>query len=155
MSATGHNFTKDASVRITVIGGTEINLTAHGNSVDIDYNADDLEATAYGDSAHTFLQGLTNYSFNYSGWWAGSHASDVTNSVAACVFNLVQKSSASQAMFWISPAGSTAGSLGYAACVNVQAFPMSFPADNIATMAITCTPRSGSLSACDAMVFGP
>jgi hypothetical protein len=146
MGAVGHNHTKNCSVRIWTAGGS-INISTHGNSVDIDYNADDLEATAYGDQAHTFLAGLTNYSITYSGWWAGSHATAVADSVAACLFNAVAAST-NTSMIQVAPAGSSAGSLSYVACVNFQAFPVSLPSDNIATMSFTCTPRSGSLSSC-------
>lgn len=146
MAAIGHNHTKDASIRVWTAGGS-MSVSGHGNSTDVDYNADDLEATAYGDKAHTFLAGLTNYSLTVSGWWAGSHATDVADSVAACLFSAVGAST-DTSMIQVNPAGSTAGSLAYVACVNIQAFPMSFPADNIATMSFTCTPRAGSLTAC-------
>lgn len=146
MSATGHIHTKNSSIRIWNADGASLGVSAHGNTTDIDYNADDLEATAYGDQAHTFLAGLTNYTITVTGWWAGSHATDVTESPAACIFNMVGASIGGMIQF--NPSGSTAGSLAYAACVNFQAFPMSFPADNIATMNFTCTARSGSLTAC-------
>lgn len=146
MSAKGHIHTKNVSVRIWNSASAILNVSGNGNTIDIDYNADDLEATAYGDQAHTFLAGLTNYTITYSGWWAGSHATDVTESVAACIFNLVGASDG--AMVQVNPSGSTAGSLAYAACVNIQALPMSFPTDNIATMGFTCTARAGSLTAC-------
>ena len=147
MSQTGHIHAKDASVKIVCAGGT-IALTAHGNSMDINKTADDLEATAYGDSAHTYLDGLTVFTFDYSGWWAGSHATDVTNSDAACLLALVGNGAASTPIIWFAPSGSTAGSLCYVACVNVQSAPMSFPADGIATMNATFTARAGSLTAC-------
>jgi hypothetical protein len=147
MAQTGHSFSKDLSARLICGAGT-IDLSAHGNNCDIDFNSDDLEATAYGDQSHTFLQGLTNFTFNYSGWWSGSHATDVSNSVAACVHSLVYNSSACTPFLQINPAGSTAGSLSYAACVNVQATPVGFPAENIATMSINFTARAGSLTAC-------
>jgi hypothetical protein len=118
MGAKGHNHTKNASVRLVGAGGN-IDLSGHGNSVDIDYNADDLEATAYGDQSHTFLAGLTNYSITYSGWWAGSHATAVADSVAACVFNAVGAST-DTSIIWISPAGSTAGSLSGSAQQEVR-----------------------------------
>jgi hypothetical protein len=145
MSATGHIHTKNVSLRIWNGDGASLGLSAHGNTTDIDYNADDLEATAYGDQAHTFLAGLTNFTIAVTGWWAGSHATDVSDSVAACIFNMVGASVGG--MIQVNPSGSTAGSLAYAACVNFQAAPMSFPADNIATMNFTCTARAGSLSA--------
>jgi len=131
-----------------VCGAGTIDLSAHGNSVDIDFNADDLEATAFGDTSHTFLQGLTNFTFSYNGWWSGSHATEVSDSEAACLQALVGNSSACAPMIWVSPAGSTAGSLCYVACVNVQATPIGIPADNIATMNANFTARAGSLTAC-------
>lgn len=146
MGAVGHNHTKNASVRLETPGGCAV-LSTHGNSVDIDYNADDIEATAYGDQSHTFLAGLTNYSITFNGWWAGSHTTAVADSTAACIFNAVGAST-NTSVIWVSPAGSAAGSICYVGCVNVQTFPMSFPADGIATMSFTCTPRAGSLSAC-------
>lgn len=147
MAATGHLHTKDASVKVVCGGGT-ITLTGHGNSVDIDLTADDLEATAFGDTSHTYLQGLTVHSISYSGWWAGSDTSDVSDSAAACLRALVGDSSACTPVFWVAPAGSTAGSLSYVACVNVQGLPHSFPSDGIATMNATFTARAGSLTAC-------
>lgn len=147
MSQTGHIHPKDASVKI-VCGAGSIALSAHGNSTDITNTADDLEATAYGDTSHTFIDGLTTFTFDFGGWWAGSHATDTGNSTAACLGALVGNSSACVPVFWISPAGSTSGSICYVACVNVQSAPMSFPADGIATMNATFTARAGSLTAC-------
>ena len=147
MAATGHIHPKNASVKIVCGAGT-INLSAHGNNTDIENNADDLEATAYNDTAHTFLQGLTNFSISYSGWWSGSHATNVSDSEAACMHSLIHNSAACAPVFWISPAGSAAGSLYYVACVNVQAAPIGIPADGIATMNATFTARAGSLTAC-------
>ena len=147
MAQTGHIHAKDASVKIVCSEGT-IALTAHGNSMDINKTADDLEATAYGDTAHTYLDGLTVFTFDYSGWWAGSHATDQTDSPAACMLALVGKSASRTPVLWFSPAGSAAGSICYLASVNVQAAPMSFPADGIATMNATFTARAGSLTAC-------
>ena len=148
MSQTGHIHSINASVKITTTGGGSISLSGHGNSTDIDFNADDLEATAYGDQSHTFLQGLTNWTITVNGWWAGSHATDVSESVAACVHNLLYKSSASEVMVWVNSGGSTSGSISYVGCANVQAAPVGFPADGIATMNITFTSRAGSLTAC-------
>lgn len=148
MAQTGHIFSKDCSVKL-VCGGGSMLLTAHGNSVDIDVNADDLEATAFGDQAHTFLQGLTNFTINYSGWWAGcdvSGCSDTTQSIASCALTLVSQSSACTPVVWVAPAGSAAGSLTYVACVNVQSAPVSFTSDSIATMNISFTARAGSLT---------
>lgn len=145
MSATGHIHAKNASIRFWN-SATSLGISTHQNTVDIDYNADDLESTAFGDTVHTFLAGLINYTIAVNGWWAGSHATDLTESVAACIFALVGSSTGG--MIQINPSGSTAGSLAYAACVNFQAAPMSFPVDSIATMNFTCTARSGSLTAC-------
>jgi hypothetical protein len=147
MSATGHIHSKNASVKV-VCGAGDIILSAHGNSVDVDYNADDIECSAFGDSSHTFIQGLTNGTFSYNGWWAGSDTTDVSDSVAACLMALVGNSSACTAMFWLSPAGSAAGSLCYVGCVNVQATPISVPTDGIATMNANFTMRAGSITAC-------
>lgn len=147
MAQTGHIFSKDCSIRFLCTGGS-FSLTSHGNSVDIDFNADDLEATAYGDSSHTFLQGLTNFTFGVGCWWAGSHASDVDDSSAACIFRMVYQSSTCQPEFQVNPGGSAAGSLAYCASVNVQAMPLGFPSDGIATMNMTLTSRAGSLTAC-------
>jgi hypothetical protein len=146
MAAIGHNHTKNASIRIWTVGGS-MSVSGHGNSTDIDYNADDLEATAYGDQSHTFLAGLTNYSITFNGWWSGSHATETGDSIAACLHNAVGAST-DTSMIQVNPAGSTAGSLSYVACVNFQSFPIGFPADGIATMSFTCTPRAGSLTAC-------
>ena len=146
MSAKDHLHTKNVSVRIWQNAASK-SISTHGNTVDIDYNADDLEATAYGNTTHVFLAGLTNFSIAFNGWWAGSHASDVTESLAACIHAMVG-ASAAEGMIQVNPAGSTAGSLAYAACVNFQTAPVSLPVDNIATMNFTCTPRAGSLSAC-------
>lgn len=148
MAQTGHILGKNCCVKV-VCGGGSMLLTAHGNSVDLDYNADDHEATAFGDSSHTYLQGLTNFTINYSGWWAGcdvSGCSDTTQSIAACTATLLEESSACTPVIWVAPAGSAAGSVTYVACVNVQAMPMSFPADSIATMNISFTARAGSLT---------
>jgi len=145
MAATGHIHSKNASV-IVKCGPGNIILSAHGNSVDIDYNADDIECSAYGDTSHTFIQGLTNFTYSYNGWWAGSHADDVSNSTAACLMALVGNSSACTPMICVAPAGSTAGSLCYTACVNVQATPMSVPTDGIATMNANFTARAGSVT---------
>jgi len=147
MSATGHLHPKNASVKV-VCGAGSIAMSAHGNSVDIDFNADDLECSAYGDTSHTFIQGLTNFTLSYNGWWAGSHATNVSDSTAACLMALVGNSAACAPMIWVSPAGSAAGSLCYVACVNVQATPISIPTDNIATMNAQFTARAGSLTAC-------
>ena len=147
MAATGHLHPKNASVKVVCGAGT-VNLSAHGNNTDIEHSADDLEATAYNDTTHTFLAGLTNYSISYSGWWSGSHATDVSNSEAACLHSLVYNSAACHPMFWMSPAGSTAGSICYVACVYVQAAPIGLPSDGIATMNATFTARAGCLVAC-------
>jgi len=147
MAATGHIHSKNASVKV-VCGAGALSLSAHGNSVDIDYNADDIECSAYGDTSHTFIQGLTNFTYSYNGWWAGSHATEVGDSIAACLMALVGNSSACVPVIWVSPAGSTAGSLCYVACVNVQATPMSVPTDGIATMNANFTARAGSITAC-------
>ena len=152
MAQTGHIHPKNASIRIVCGAGT-INLSAHGNSMDISKTSDDLEATAYGDTAHTFLDGLTVFSFDYSGWWAGSHATDVSDSTAASLLQLTGQSSVCRPVLWFAPAGSAAGSICYLACVNVQSTPMSFPADNIATMNATFTARAGSLSACSPSIW--
>lgn len=153
MSQTNHLFAKDASIRFRVDAGS-FNFSADGNNTEIDFNADDLEATAYGDLTHTYLQGLTNYTFTVTAWWAGSHATKVDDSHAACIFRMVYQSSTCRPEFQINPAGSAAGSLSYAGCVNVQAMPMSFPADNIATMNLTLTSRAGSLTACPDSIWG-
>lgn len=147
MAQAGHIHSKDASIRVMCDPGT-ISLGAHGNDVSIDFTADDLEATAYGDKSHTFLQGLTNYTISVDCWWAGSDTSDVDDSVAACMFRIMGESSTCRPMIQVNPAGSTAGSLAYAASVNLQNHSMSFPSDGIATMAATFTARSGSLTAC-------
>lgn len=149
MAQTGHILGKDCSIKIKYDSGSTA-LTDHGNSIDIDYNADDHEATAFGDSSHTYLQGLTNFTLGYSGWWAGSHASDIMQSVVAVLHTFVTYSSTCRPEIWIAPAGSTAGSLCYGACVNVQSFPMSFPSDSIATMNLSFTARAGSLTATSA-----
>jgi len=148
MSATGHTFSKNASVKITTIGGGSLVLTAHGNSVSTNEDVDQLEATAYGDTAHTFLDGLENFTMDFSGWWAGSHATDVSESAAACLHSIKGKGSTCQVMFWFSPAGSTAGSIAYAACVNISNLSQTWPADGIATMSFSFAARSGSMTAC-------
>jgi hypothetical protein len=148
MAATGHSIGKDGSARLVCGAGT-LTLTEHGNSCDIDFNADDHEATAYGDVNHTFLTGLTNATISYSGWWAGSApAASIDNSVATCLHGLMGTTGCTP-VFWFAPAGSTSGSLCYAACVNLQSLQTSFPADSITTMSLNFTMRSGSLSACE------
>ena len=147
MAATGHLHAKNSSVKIVCGAGT-INLSANGNSVDIDYNADQLEATAYGDTSHTNLDGLLNFGLTYSGWWAGSGATlDGTNSKAGCMLALIGNGATCMPVVYFAPNGSAAASLNYAACVNVQALPMSFPADGMATMNATFALRGGSMTA--------
>lgn len=148
MAATGHLHTKNASIKIVCGAGT-LNLSGHGNSVDIDFSSDSLEATAYGDSNHTFLQGLTTWNMTIGGWWSGSHAAAgaLTDEISTCLMSLVRNSAACVPVVYFNPAGSTSGSITYSGCVNVQATPMAFPADNIATMSVTLEPRAGSLTA--------
>jgi len=148
MAATGHLHSKNASIKI-ICGAGSLDLSAHTNNVDVEFNSDDLEATAYGDQNHTFLQGLTVFSMTVSGWWSGSHAAAaaLTDEISTCLMSLVRNSSACTPVVYYSPAGSTSGSITYSACVNVQGAPMSFPADNIATMNVTLTARAGSLTA--------
>ena len=153
MAAKGHNLGKNGSAKVVCGAGT-INLSAHGNSTDLDYNADDHEATAYGDLNHNFLAGLTNATLSFSGWWAGSSAaSDADNAAATCLHKLVGDPGACGTEFWFAPAGSTSGSLSYAACVNLQSLQISTPADSIITMSLNFTMRSGSLSACSDSVW--
>jgi hypothetical protein len=147
MAQTGHIRGRDCSVKVVCGAGT-INLSAHGNSIDIDLSADDIEVTAFNDTAHTFMQGLTNFNITYNGWWSGSHATNVLNSEAACLQALIHNSSASVPVVWVSPAGSAAGSICYVACANVQATPVSIPSDGIVSQNATFTARAGSLTAC-------
>lgn len=152
MAATGHIIGKDGSGMIRTTTGSIV-LTGHGNSCDIDFNADDHEATAYLDKNHNFLTGLTNATISYSGWWAGSApASGIDNSVATCLHKLVGTTTENPE-FWFAPAGSSSGSLCYAASMNLQSLQVSFPADSITTMALNFTMRAGSLTACENSVW--
>lgn len=146
MAQTGHTICKDGSVKLVCGAGT-LALTADGNNVTINSDADDLESTNYGDQSHTFFSSLTAYTLDFGGWWSGSHTSDVNNSIAACLLKLQYNNAASKPVIWVAPAGSTAGSLTYLACVNVKTYNISFPVEGVATMSITMTARNGSLSA--------
>jgi len=131
--------------------GACFNIGVHGNNVDISYNADDCETTAYGDDTHLNLAGLKNYSITFTGWWAGSGG----ESAASRVFELVGASQGTE--IGIAPGGSTGltgTSMSYGACVNISSVDCGFPIDNIATMSFTATPRAGSLSACTTADWG-
>ena len=142
MANAGHISGRNCSVRFWDTTGASHALDPHGNNVDINYTADDQETTAYGDNTHVNLSGLRNYGITFSGWWAGSGeasaASLLYELIGACAGTTVQ----------VNPAGSAAGSMAYAACVNLSSQDMGFPVDNIATMSWSATPRAGSLSAC-------
>jgi hypothetical protein len=142
MANAGHISGRNCSVRFWDTTGASHALTPRGNSTDINYTADDQETTAYGDNTHTNLSGLRNYGITFSGWWAGSGDA----SAASLLFELI--GACAGTMVQVNPAGSKAGSMAYAACVNLSSQDMSFPVDNIATMSWTATPRAGSLSAC-------
>jgi hypothetical protein len=148
MAATGHLHTKSSSIKVICGAGT-LNLSAHGNNVDIEYTADELEALAYGDTVHTFLEGLTQFGMTITAWWAGSHgaAGTLTDEISTCLLSLIGQGGTCVPEVFFSPAGSTSGSITYNACVNVMAAPMSFPVDNIATQNITLKPRAGSMTA--------
>jgi hypothetical protein len=116
--------------------------------VGIDHSADDQESTTYGDNTHVNLSGLYNYSISVEGFWAGSGADSSASVIQACLLG-----ASDNGMIQFNPAGSAAGSIAYVACVNFGQVNMAFPVDNIATLSFTCTPRAGSLSACQASVW--
>lgn len=145
MAAVGHTVGRNASVRLICGAGT-IDLSARTNSVDIEYNADGIEVSAFGDTSHTFIQGLTVFTFAVNGWWSGSHASEVLNSEAACLAALVGNSAACECILWVAPAGSAAGSISYSACVNVQSAPVNVPADGVVGMNSSYSARAGSIT---------
>ena len=142
------------------IGGRNLSLRVRGsdnawlafspdfNSVSINKSADDQESTAYGDNTHVNLAGLMNYGITVDGFWAGSGATSSACVIEACLIALQ-----TNGMIHISPAGSAAGSMAYVACVNFQSVDMTFPVENICTLSFSCTPRAGSLSACQDSIW--
>lgn len=136
---------KFAGVRLYDLAGTSFLFSPHTNNVDIGYNADDLETTAYGDDTHLNLAGLKNYTITVTGWWAGSG----TGAAASELFSMVGASEGTE--IGVAPGGSKnefGASLCYGACVNISSLDMGFPIDGIATLSFTATPRAGSMSAC-------
>lgn len=131
------------SIRVRNPDDAWISVSSDFKSVGIDHSADDQESTSYGDTTHVNLSGLMNYSISVDGFWAGSGADN-----SACVIQACLLGASKNGMIQISPAGSTAGSISYVACVNFSQVSMGFPVENIATFSFTCTPRAGSLSAC-------
>lgn len=144
MARAGHITSKNCSVFIWNAAGASRSVSDHGNTVDIDISVEEFEAGAYGDTWHEYETGRWDWTINYSGWWAGSHATNPDDSIATCMLRIV--ASGTGGTVKIFPAGSTAGSIAYTACCNFTAFPMSFPRDGFATMSFTARPRSGSLS---------
>ncbi len=131
------------SLRVWDADAASMGITSDFKSVTVDKSADDQESTAFGDNTHQNLAGLLNHGFSVEGFWAGSGANN-----SACVIGACLVGAQFNGMIQVNPAGSTAGSLAYVACVNFNGVNMSFPVDNICTLSFTCTPRSGSLTAC-------
>jgi len=131
------------SIRVRNPDNAWIPITTDFKSVSIEHSGDDQESTTFGDNTHTNLSGLMNYSISVDGFWAGSGADN-----SACVIQACLIGASTNGMIQINPAGSTAGSMAYVACVNFSQVSMSFPVENIATFSFTCTPRAGSLSGC-------
>ena len=147
MAQDQHIVANDASVKVVCGAGT-ITLSGHGNTVDFRIAVGMAEVTGAADTFQRDAEEIAALTGTYNGWWAGSHSSNVSNSQAACMMSLVVNCGACQAMLYVAPGGSTAGSLGYIACINVTGMPMSFPSDNYATMDFGFNLRAGSLTAC-------
>lgn len=134
---------RNLSIRVFGPEAASAAISPDFKGVTIDYSADDQESTAYGDNTHVNLAGLRNYSIAVDGFWAGSGTTPSACLIATCLL-----AARDDGMIQVNPAGSTAGSLAYVACVNFQQVNMAFPVENICTLSFTCTPRAGSLSAC-------
>lgn len=142
MSNSGKLGGRNLSVRVWNPDAASLAFSPDFKSMGIDTSADDQESTAFGDNTHTNLSGLRNYSITGDGFWSGSGADNSACVIASCLLGASEGG-----MIQINPAGSTAGSIAYVACVNFQQVNMAFPVENIATLSFTCTPRAGSLSA--------
>lgn len=134
---------RNASIRVWNPDSASIAVSSDFNNWTINYTADDQESTAFGDDTHTNLSGLKNYSIAVDGFWAGLGSDSSASVIGACLLG-----ASANGMIQINPAGSTAGSIAYAACVNFSSVDMGGPVANIVTFNFGCTPRAGSLSAC-------
>ena len=140
MAAANHIYGRLASVRAEDISGASFGLTADGQTVSVSYNADMVEATTYGDINRTFITGITDYTFTYSGFYAGLAG----EKAASLLYEIVGASQGT--WFDIAPSGSGSTSPGWSGCVHIESFESEVPTDGIVTMNFTCRPRSGSLT---------
>jgi len=140
MAASNHIYGRNCSVRAEDITGASFGLTADGQSVGVSYNADMVEATTFGDINRTFITGITDYTFTFSGYYAGNAGAQA----ASLLYEIVGASQGT----WvdIAPSGSGSTSPGWSGCVHVESFESEVPTDGIVTMNATFRPRSGSLT---------
>jgi hypothetical protein len=140
MAAASHIYGRNASFRMEDVGGTKFVLTSHGNNWSIEYTADMVEATTFGDLNRTHIVGITDYTVNFSGYYSGNAGTKP----ASLLYEVVGASQGT--WFQGNPSGSTATSPGYSGCVHVESLSVETPVDGIVTISFTLRPRSGSLT---------
>ena len=144
MAATNHIYGRNNSFRMEDITGASFGLTSDGNNWTIEYSAEMIEATTFGDINRTFITGITDFTVNFSGYYSGNAGTQA----ASLLHEIVGASQGT--WFQGNPSGSTATSPAYSGCVHVENLSVETPVDGIVSFSFSLRPRSGSLtmSAC-------
>lgn len=128
----------NASFSLDDSSGATRSLSGRNNNITLGQTAEAPEVTTFGDVTREHLpDGLKNWELR------GDFFYDSAANQVDAVFSGVLGAST---VFLLGPSGSAGGSVKYSACCILTDYSIALGVANAATVSITLTPRSGSLT---------
>lgn len=116
-------------------------FSGYTSTMTLMYNAEATDVTGFGNSAREFvIGGIKDWELTCDGFWSS------TANETAAVLDSIHHTANGSTMFKLFPAGSIAGCPLYTACGLLTNHDVSMTADGAATISLTVTARTGSLT---------